>query len=61
VARSRRPGLCFGWIDGVRRRIDDDGYCIRFTPRTPRSTWSAVNVERMKELVDEGLVAPRWP
>jgi uncharacterized protein YdeI (YjbR/CyaY-like superfamily) len=50
--------LCFGWIDGVRRRIDDASYSIRFTPRTPRSTWSAVNVERMKELVDQGLVAP---
>jgi uncharacterized protein YdeI (YjbR/CyaY-like superfamily) len=50
--------LCFGWIDGVRRRIDDASYSIRFTPRQPRSTWSAVNVKRMKELVEEGLVAP---
>jgi uncharacterized protein YdeI (YjbR/CyaY-like superfamily) len=50
--------LCFGWIDGVRRRIDDSSYSIRFTPRKARSTWSAVNVERMKELVAAGLVAP---
>jgi uncharacterized protein YdeI (YjbR/CyaY-like superfamily) len=50
--------LCFGWIDGVRRRIDDASYSIRFTPRKARSTWSAVNIKRMKELVDEGLVAP---
>ena len=50
--------LCFGWIDGVRRRIDDASYSIRFTPRQPRSAWSAVNVKRMKELVEEGLVAP---
>ena len=50
--------LCFGWIDGVRRRIDDTSYSIRFTPRKARSTWSAVNIKRMKELVDEGLVAP---
>jgi uncharacterized protein YdeI (YjbR/CyaY-like superfamily) len=50
--------LCFGWIDGVRRRIDDASYSIRFTPRKARSTWSAVNIRRMKELVDEGLVAP---
>jgi len=49
--------LCFGWIDGVRRRIDDTSYSIRFTPRKPRSIWSAVNVKRMKELIDEGLVA----
>jgi uncharacterized protein YdeI (YjbR/CyaY-like superfamily) len=50
--------LCFGWIDGIRRRIDDTSYSIRFTPRKARSTWSAVNIRRMKELVDEGLVAP---
>jgi uncharacterized protein YdeI (YjbR/CyaY-like superfamily) len=50
--------LCFGWIDGVRRRIDDASYSIRFAPRKARSTWSAVNIKRMKELVDEGLVAP---
>jgi uncharacterized protein YdeI (YjbR/CyaY-like superfamily) len=50
--------LCFGWIDGVRRRIDDTSYSIRFTPRKPRSTWSAVNVKRMQELIDQGLVAP---
>jgi uncharacterized protein YdeI (YjbR/CyaY-like superfamily) len=49
--------LCFGWIDGVRRRIDDASYSIRFTPRKRRSTWSAVNIKRMKELVEEGLVA----
>jgi uncharacterized protein YdeI (YjbR/CyaY-like superfamily) len=50
--------LCFGWIDGVRRRIDDTRYSIRFTPRKARSTWSAVNIRRMKELVEKGLVAP---
>src|SRR5215204_1562814 len=50
--------LCFGWIDGVRRRIDDDSYSIRFTPRKPSSTWSAVNSRRMKELVEQGLAAP---
>jgi uncharacterized protein YdeI (YjbR/CyaY-like superfamily) len=50
--------LCFGWIDGVRRRIDDASYSIRFAPRKPRSTWSAVNVKRMRELIDQGLVAP---
>src|SRR5919204_6825845 len=50
--------LCFGWIDGVRRRIDEDSYTIRFTPRKPSSTWSAVHVKRMEELIEEGLVAP---
>ena len=46
--------LCFGWIDGVRRRHDEDSYTIRFTPRRPRSTWSAVNVRRVAELEAEG-------
>ena len=50
--------LCFGWIDGVRRRIDDDSYTIRFTPRKPRSTWSAVNVRRVDELTELGAHAP---
>ncbi|HEX8246529.1 MAG TPA: YdeI/OmpD-associated family protein [Longimicrobium sp.] len=50
--------LCFGWIDGVRRSLGDDAYTIRFTPRKPRSTWSAVNVRRMGELMAEGRVRP---
>jgi len=48
--------LCFGWIDGIRKRIDDDRYTIRFTPRRPGSIWSAVNQRRMKVLIDEGKV-----
>jgi uncharacterized protein YdeI (YjbR/CyaY-like superfamily) len=50
--------LCFGWIDGVRRGIDEHSYTIRFTPRKARSTWSVVNVKRAKELIDEGLMRP---
>ncbi|MBA2702905.1 MAG: YdeI/OmpD-associated family protein [Blastocatellia bacterium] len=50
--------LCFGWIDGIRRRIDDDSYSIRFTPRKTSSTWSAVNIGRAKELIREGRMAP---
>lgn len=42
--------LCFGWIDGVRRRIDDEAYTVRFTPRKPKSTWSNVNIARVAEL-----------
>ena len=48
--------LCFGWIDGVRRTIDDERYTIRFTPRKARSIWSAVNIRRAKELVELGLM-----
>lgn len=50
--------LCFGWIDGIRHRIDDECYKIRFTPRKPRSIWSAVNIKRMGELIGEELVHP---
>jgi uncharacterized protein YdeI (YjbR/CyaY-like superfamily) len=42
--------LCFGWIDGVTRRLDDDSYAIRFTPRRPGSAWSKINVQRVEEL-----------
>ena len=50
--------LCFGWIDGVRKGIDDVSYTIRFTPRKPRSIWSAVNVKRAEELTRLGLMRP---
>ncbi|HET9765225.1 MAG TPA: YdeI/OmpD-associated family protein, partial [Thermoanaerobaculia bacterium] len=57
-SESVDEALCFGWIDGVRRRIDDESYSIRFTPRRPTSIWSAVNIKRMGELVAEGRVRP---
>ena len=50
--------LCFGWIDGVRRRIDAEAYTIRFTPRKPRSNWSAVNIQRVRVLISQGLMKP---
>lgn len=43
--------LCFGWIDGIRKSLDDVSYVIRFTPRKGQSTWSAVNIKRAKELI----------
>lgn len=49
--------LCWGWIDGVVRRLDDDSFQQRYTPRTARSNWSAVNIKRMKTLIAEGKVA----
>lgn len=55
---SVAEALCVGWIDGVRRRIDDDSYSIRFTPRKQSSIWSAVNAKKMRELIDAGLVSP---
>lgn len=48
--------LCFGWIDGLRKSIDETSYMNRFTPRNPRSTWSAVNIKRIEELTKQGLM-----
>jgi uncharacterized protein YdeI (YjbR/CyaY-like superfamily) len=50
--------LCYGWIDGVRNSIDAVSYRIRFTPRKPTSTWSAINVRRVGELTRQGLMRP---
>jgi uncharacterized protein YdeI (YjbR/CyaY-like superfamily) len=50
--------LCFGWIDGVRRRIDDVSYSIRFTPRKQISNWSAINIARVAELTRLDLMRP---
>ncbi len=46
--------LCFGWIDGVRRALDDDSFTQRFTPRKPNSKWSAINIRKVKQLEKEG-------
>ena len=48
--------LCFGWIDGVRGRIDDVSYHIRFTPRRPKSIWSAVNIAKFEKLRARGKI-----
>lgn len=55
-SESVDEALCFGWIDGVRRTIDDKSYCIRFTPRKSTSIWSAINIKKVKELTKKGLM-----
>ena len=50
--------LCFGWIDGLRRRVDDERYAIRFTPRRRGSVWSRVNLARVEALIAEGRMLP---
>ena len=50
--------LCYGWIDGVRKSIDSISYMIRFTPRRPRSVWSAINIRRAAELTRLGHMHP---
>lgn len=51
--------LCFGWIDGIRQKIDDEAYTIRFTPRRAGSVWSRRNIERYAAMEEMGLVEPR--
>lgn len=50
--------LCFGWIDGIRKKVDNESYKIRFTPRRPKSVWSAVNIGRVAVLTAEGRMQP---
>lgn len=57
-SESVDEALCFGWIDGVRKRIDDGAYQIRFTPRKPGSIWSRVNVEKVQVLLASGRMRP---
>jgi uncharacterized protein YdeI (YjbR/CyaY-like superfamily) len=55
-AQAVEEALCFGWIDGVAAKIDEESYCNRFTPRRPKSNWSNVNIKRIQELMEAGLV-----
>jgi len=50
--------LCFGWIDGLRKNIDEDSYMIRFSPRKPGSIWSAVNIRNAERLIKERRMQP---
>jgi uncharacterized protein YdeI (YjbR/CyaY-like superfamily) len=50
--------LCFGWIDGIRHRVDETSYRNRFTPRKARSTWSEINIAKVKALIEEGRMQP---
>ena len=55
-SQSVDQALCFGWIDGIRRSIDEERYCIRFTPRKPTSIWSEVNIKKVEDLKKKGLM-----
>jgi uncharacterized protein YdeI (YjbR/CyaY-like superfamily) len=50
--------LCFGWIDGVRKKLNGEAYVQRFTPRKTKSYWSAVNTKRAEQLIEAKLMAP---
>ena len=57
-AESVDQALCFGWIDGIRKRVDEISYQIRFTPRRRRSVWSAINIKRARELARQTQMRP---
>ncbi len=57
-SESVDQALCFGWIDGVRQSIDNERYFIRFTPRKPKSIWSAINIKKIEVLTANGLMQP---
>jgi uncharacterized protein YdeI (YjbR/CyaY-like superfamily) len=57
-AEAIDEALCFGWIDGIVRRIDEQRYCHRFTPRKPESIWSIVNVGHVERLNRLGRMQP---
>jgi uncharacterized protein YdeI (YjbR/CyaY-like superfamily) len=56
--QSVDEALCFGWIDGIRRSLDEKSYSIRFTPRKDRSNWSTVNINKVAELIKNGMMRP---
>ena len=56
--QSVDQALCFGWIDGIRKSIDSESYCIRFSPRKSTSNWSTINIRKVEELTKAGLMKP---
>jgi len=57
-AEALDEALCFGWIDGVRGALNDEAYTMKFHHRKPHSIWSAINIKRIGELAEQGLVHP---
>jgi uncharacterized protein YdeI (YjbR/CyaY-like superfamily) len=57
-AQAVDEALCFGWIDGVRRSVDAESFSVRFSPRKPKSIWSAVNIRKASKLEAAGRMRP---
>lgn len=57
-SQSVDEALCFGWIDGIRKSIDEESYYIRFTPRRSTSIWSEINIKKVNNLRELGLMKP---
>jgi len=57
-AEAVDEALCFGWIDGIKKRVDDLSYAHRFTPRKPKSNWSRLNLQHVERLQQAGRMTP---
>jgi uncharacterized protein YdeI (YjbR/CyaY-like superfamily) len=57
-AEAVEGGLCYGWIDGQKKALDEKFYLQRFTPRRPKSVWSKINVDKVTELIEQGRMQP---
>jgi len=57
-SESVDQALCFGWIDGIRKKVDDQRYTIRFTPRKQGSNWSRINIAKVEVMIKQGLMKP---
>jgi uncharacterized protein YdeI (YjbR/CyaY-like superfamily) len=53
-----REAICFGWIDGIKKRVDDERYAQKYSPRTADTRWSETNLNRVKDLISEGRMMP---
>ncbi len=58
-AEAVDQALCYGWIDGVKKRVDEHGYTHRFSPRRSKSVWSTLNIRRARQLKRLGVMQPR--
>ena len=58
LADAQEVALCYGWVDGLAGKFDDDYWLLRFTPRRPKSKWSKINRERAIELIARGEMMP---
>lgn len=56
LGEAQDVAMCFGWVDSMSRRVDDESYMLRFTPRRQRSNWTPGNVARAQELIEQGLM-----
>jgi uncharacterized protein YdeI (YjbR/CyaY-like superfamily) len=57
-ADAVEEALCFGWIDSTMRPLDEERFMQRFTPRKPKSVWSALNKSRVEKMISQGLMTP---